>query len=143
MTAVVISDFDNTLVHSTIDFVGIRRDSIALWRGHHVTDQPAVYYQLLSIVQIMHYATIHDDNSDHALMPVAWRIVLDYERAGMQAATIEDGASEELEVLRGDGFRLAVLTNNARQATLEALHQFNLSNAFDLVLTRDEVAMKP
>ena len=35
------------------------------------------------------------------------------------------------------------MTNNARPATLAALDLFDLRSAFDLVLTRDEVPMKP
>jgi len=143
MNGIVIFDLDNTLIHSTIDFAGIRRDIIALWREHSITNQSDEYFQQLSIGQIIELATAHDEHSESALMPVAWRIVLEYERAGMQQATIEDGAAEELEVLRRDGFLLAVLTNNARLATMEALDKFGLRNTFDLVLTRDEVTMKP
>ena len=61
----------------------------------------------------------------------------------MLAATIEPGAGESLGALRAAGFRLAVLTNNAGPATLAALDTFALRDAFDLILTRDEVPMKP
>jgi phosphoglycolate phosphatase len=143
MNGIVIFDLDNTIVHSTIDFAAIRGDIIALWREHNITNLSDEEFQHLSIGQIIELAASHDEYSHNALMPIAWQIVLEYERAGMHEATIEDGAYEELTVLRRDGFRLAVLTNNARQATLEALDKFGLQNSFDLILTRDEVAMKP
>ena len=143
MNGIVIFDLDNTIVHSTIDFAAIRRDIIALWREHGITAQSDEAFQRLSIGQIIDLGAARDEYSASPLVPVAWQIVLDYERAGMQEATIEDGAYEELEVLRRDGFGLAVLTNNAGQATRDALDKFGLQNAFNLVLTRDEVAMKP
>jgi phosphoglycolate phosphatase len=139
----IIFDFDNTLVHSRIDFAGIRREIIELLRTHGVTDESDEGLMRLSIGQIIALGEAHDGRAGTGLGPEAWRIVLEYERAGMREASVEACAAESLAALRGDGFRLAVLTNNARLATLEALEQFGLRSAFELVLTRDEVAMKP
>lgn len=139
MSGLIVFDFDNTLVHSNIDFVGIRRELLALLRaaGHPeaVDDRLA----RLSIGQIIEAGRSHDP----AIHDEGWRIVVEYETAGMVAATVEPDAAETLAVLRGVGYKLAVMTNNARQATLAALEQFAMRPAFDLVLTRDEVAMKP
>jgi len=139
MNGLVIFDLDNTVVHSTIDFASLRRDLIALWREHNVADQSDAELERLSIGEIIALG----ECSASSLVPEAWRIVLDYERAGMQNSTIEDDAREELAALRRQGLRLAVLTNNARQATSDALDRFDLKAMFDLVLTRDDVAMKP
>ena len=135
----VVFDFDNTLVHSKIDFQGIRTELIALLRRSGRSDVDEEALRRLSIGQIIETGEAHDP----AYGPDAWQIVLEYERAGMLAATIEPGAGESLAALRSAGFRLAVLTNNAAPATRAALDKFALRAAFDLVLTRDEVPMKP
>lgn len=139
----VIFDLDNTVVHSRIDFAAIRRDLIALLRLHRAADESDDVLARRSIGQIITVAEAHDARAGTALRAEAWRVVLEYELAGMREATIEDGAAGALAALRDAGFALAVLTNNARPATLEALDTFGLRSAFDLVLTRDEVAMKP
>lgn len=139
----VVFDLDNTVVHSKIDFAGIRREIIDLLREHRITSEPDDALVRLSIGQIIALGDAHDVREGTGLGAQAWQIVLRYEQAGMHEATIEDGAGESLATLRANGFSLAVLTNNARPATLEALDKFGLRSAFDLVLTRDEVAMKP
>ena len=135
----VVFDFDNTLVHSRIDFQGIRGELIQLLRRFGQSNVDAEALRRLSIGQLIEAGEAHDP----AYGPDAWQIVLEYERTGMLAATIEPGAGESLGLLRAAGFRLAVLTNNAGAATLAALDKFALRDAFDLVLTRDEVPMKP
>ena len=135
----VVFDFDNTLVHSRIDFQAIRGELLALLRRFGKSDVDDEALRRLSIGQLIEAGEAHDP----AYGPDAWQIVLEYERAGMLAATIEPGARESLGALRSAGLRLAVLTNNAGPATLAALDKFALRDAFDLVLTRDEVPMKP
>lgn len=142
-SGLVVFDLDNTVVHSQIDFSGIRRDIIALLHANDVTDENAEALTRLSIGQIIAIGEAHDDRAGTNLGSTAWQIALEYERAGMLRATVEDGAATSLVALRDRGFRLAVLTNNARPATLAALDKFALTGLFDLILTRDEVPMKP
>ena len=139
MNGLIVFDFDNTLVHSRIDFVGIRRDLIALLREHGHPDAVDDRLARLSIGQIIDAGAEHDA----AIYDEGWRICLEYETAGMVAATVEADARSTLHQLRHDGYQLVVMTNNARAATLAALDLFDLRSAFDLVLTRDEVPMKP
>lgn len=143
MNGLIVFDFDNTLVHSRIDFVGIRRELLdMLTRSGHpdaTGDRPADRLTRLSIGEIIEVGAAHD----RAFHDEAWRIVLEYETAGMVAATVEPDATSTLYGLQELGFTLAVMTNNARPATMAALDLFDLASAFDLVLTRDEVPMKP
>lgn len=143
MSGLIVFDFDNTLVHSRIDFAGIRRDLLDVLRqsGHPDTADDGLASRLtrLSIGEIIEAGAAHDPSIDAE----GWRIVLEYETAGMIAATVEQDAAATLQSLRDLGFTLVVMTNNARPATLAALDLFDLRPAFDLVLTRDEVAMKP
>lgn len=139
MSGLIVFDFDNTLVHSQIDFAGIRRDLLTLLRdvGHPEAHDDRL--ARLSIGQIIEAGTSHDAS----IHEDSWRIVVEYETAGMVASTVEPDAVETLAALRGAGYKLAVMTNNARAATLAALDLFAMRSAFDVVLTRDEVAMKP
>jgi phosphoglycolate phosphatase len=144
VSGLIVFDFDNTLVHSKIDFAGIRRELLALLRaaGHPEAGGPELARESLarlSIGQIIEAGTSHDP----AIHAEGWRIVLEYETAGMVAATVEEDAAITLQQLKELGYQLAVMTNNARPATIAALDLFNLHDSFDLVLTRDEVPMKP
>ena len=142
-SGLVVFDLDNTIVHSKIDFPGVRRDIIGLLREHSVTAESDEQLMRLSIGQIIELGEAHDRWAGTQLGPAAWRIVLEHERVGLQQATVETCAAESLGGLRRGGFRLAVLTNNARPATLDALDKFGLRSLFDVILTRDEVEMKP
>ncbi len=139
VSGLIVFDFDNTLVHSRIDFAGIRRDLLVLLREAGHPEAADDRLTLLSIGQMIEAGTQHDPG----LHDEGWRIVLEYETAGMKASTVEADANETLAALRRAGYKLAVMTNNARPATLAALDLFAMRAAFDLVLTRDEVAMKP
>ena len=139
----VIFDLDNTVVHSAIDFAAIRRDLIALLRERGAAPGSDAALTRRSIGQIIELGEAHDRRAGTSLGAASWQIVLEYERVGMRRATVEDGAARSLRALREAGFRLAVLTNNARPATLEALDKFGLTSEFDLIISRDEAAMKP
>ena len=143
MSGLIVFDFDNTLVHSKMDFAGIRRELFELLRtsGHPDAHDDGLAERLtrLSIGEIIDAGAAHDP----AIYDEGWRICLEYETAGMVASTVEPDAVTTLYGLRDLGFHLAVMTNNARAASLAALELFDLRAAFDLVLTRDEVAMKP
>lgn len=139
MSGLIVFDFDNTVVHSRIDFAGIRRELIELLRRSGHPDAVDERLARLSIGQIIEAGAAHDPSTEAK----SWRIVLEYETAGMVAATVEPDAGSALHALRDAGHRLAVMTNNARPATIAALDLFDLRTAFDLVLTRDEVPMKP
>ncbi|MFN8523047.1 MAG: HAD-IA family hydrolase [Chloroflexota bacterium] len=140
---VAVFDLDNTVVHSRIDFTGIRHDLIGLLSGADALQEPAAEVSRRSIGGIIALAESWDGERGTSLGLEAWNIVLRYEISGMREATVEDGAGRVLAELRTAGLRLAVLTNNARPATLDALERFRLHACFDLVLTRDEVPMKP
>ena len=126
MSGLIVFDFDNTLVHSKIDFAGIRRELFELLRasGHPdaAGDELADRLTRLSIGEIIDVGAAHDP----AIHDEGWRMVLEYETAGMVAATVEPDARSTLHGLRDLGFQLAVMTNNARAATLAALELFDL-----------------
>jgi len=135
----VIFDLDNTLVHSQIDYAGMRYSVADLLRASGVTQDSDVQMRRYSVGELLAQAAAQDD----AIAEIAWGRVLDFERAGMVKASVEADAAQTLQVLLDDGFKLAVLTNNARPATMAALEKFELLSYFDLILTRNEVTLKP
>jgi phosphoglycolate phosphatase len=143
VSGLIVFDFDNTLVHSKIDFAGIRRELLEMLRqsGHPEATGDGLPERLarLSIGEIIDLGAAHDP----AIYDAAWQMVLEYETAGMVASTVEPDARSTLHALRDAGFTLAVMTNNARPATLAALDLFDMRAVFHLILTRDEVPMKP
>jgi len=120
----------------------MRRAVTGLLREHRVGEDDSSWQQL-SVGEMIARGALHDAKNNTQIEATAWRRVLEYEREGMSKATVESDAAQTLRVLRQSGFQLAVLTNNARPATLDALEKFALDSYFDLILTRDEVAMKP
>jgi phosphoglycolate phosphatase len=142
----IVFDLDNTVVHSRIDFAGIRRDLGALLLESRVVDEPIVTQgpKRKSIGQIIELAEAHDQLVGGQLADRMWEIVVDYELEGMRVATVEPDAGPTLAALRARGHALGILTNNARASALEALEKFDLLDHLDLVLGREDVpAMKP
>jgi phosphoglycolate phosphatase len=142
----IVFDLDNTLVHSQIDFAGIRRDLGALLLESGAVSEPIVTEgpKRRSIGQIIELGERYDAEHGTKLSPEMWALVEEYERAGMRLATIEPDAAPTLAELRRRGHPLGVLTNNARPAAFEALRKFGLLPYLDPVLGREDIpAMKP
>jgi phosphoglycolate phosphatase len=142
----IIFDLDNTLVHSRIDFRGIRRDLVALLLAADVLAEPLPTEgpRRRSIGQIIELGDEHDAQHGTRLGAEMWRIVEAYEREGMRLASIEPDSGPVLAELRRRGHALGVLTNNAHSAAMEALRKFELAPYVDPVLGREDVpAMKP
>lgn len=143
--ALLIFDLDNTLVHSRIDFQAIRREVIPLLHEAGASSEAFESLRQLSIPELILLAQAYDGQHNPTdLAERCWEVVLRHEREGMLAATIEDGVAAALTEIQGRGYRLAVLTNNARPACEAALGCFQLLSFFELVLSREDVAhLKP
>jgi phosphoglycolate phosphatase len=136
---IVVFDLDNTLVHSRIDFLGIRRAIIErLLEAGALAEPPAPRSR--SIPEWMELA----EAVDPSLAAELWQVVDRFEREGMLHGTIEEDARATLDALRAAGARLAVLTNNSLDSALAALERFDLRAPVELVLARSLVdALKP
>jgi phosphoglycolate phosphatase len=136
----VIFDFDNTLIDSHISFAELRGALIDLWASAAPLPQPRDALLRLPIRDIVNHALA----ASPALGGQIWAIVEAYEAAGLEGATAMPHARAVLEALAARGVRLAVLTNNARAATVRALHDLGLAALFALTITRDETSvLKP
>lgn len=68
-------------------------------------------------------------------------ILLATEREAAERADINAGASELVQTLKDRGLKLALVTNNHREAMHLILQRYNLT--FDLTLSRDDGTLKP
>ncbi len=137
---VAVLDLDNTLVHSRIDFLGIRQAVASrLLAAGALGEQPS-NLRVHSIPEWMDRAAAHDA----AVARELWQVVDAFERDGMLHGTVEADAAATLDRLRAAGFALAVLTNNSLDSAEAALARFDLRRRVDLVLARGVVpALKP
>ena len=139
-TPIVVFDLDNTLVHSRIDFLGIRRAIIARLVRAGALQAPPVDPRVRAIPEWLELAASHDPR----LAADLWRTVDTFEREGMLHGTVEPAAQRVLAALGAAGYRLAVLTNNSLASAEAALDRFGLRARMDLVLARGVVAaLKP
>ncbi len=137
---VVVFDLDNTLVHSRIDFMGIRQAVIRRLLEVGALAEPPPDPRARAIPEWLDLAAAHDPD----LAAELWTLVDQFERDGMVHGTVEADARATLDRLATDGFRLAVLTNNSLGSAEAALARFDLRAPLELVLARDVVpALKP
>jgi len=137
---IVVFDLDNTLVHSKIDFLGIRTTIIDRLLEVGALREAPVNPRERAIPEWLELAATFDAE----LAAELWRTVDRFEREGMVHGTVEADAHESLERLRAAGMRLAVLTNNSVGSAEAALERFQLGAAFQLILARERVgALKP
>lgn len=138
--AIVLFDLDNTLVHSRIDFLGIRHAIIARMLDAGALEAPPANPREHSIPEWLDMATAFDS----ALAAELWAVVDQFEQDGMVHGSVEADARSTLDALSERGHRLAVLTNNSLLSAEAALERFDLRAPLDLVLARGTVpALKP
>ncbi len=137
---VLIFDLDNTLIHSTIDFLGLRHRLIDLLMSAGAAPAPREVLIREAIPRLVALGEAVDPALGHAM----WEIVAEAEQLGLAHARADDQAAGVLRALRARGHRLAVLTNNARAGVLAKLDEFALTPFFDVIATRNDVeALKP
>src|SRR5579859_4791265 len=140
MQTIVLFDLDNTLVHSRIDFLGIRQAVIGRLLAVGALAEPPTDPRARAIPEWLDLAHDHDP----ALAAELWQVVDQFEREGMLHGSVEADARPTLDRLRAGGARLALLTNNSLGSAEAALARFDLRAPFELVLARDVVtALKP
>lgn len=136
----LIFDLDNTLLHSTIDFIGTRHRLIDLLEA--AGRAPAARETLIR-EPIPHLAAL-GEAGDPNLARMMWAVITAAEAAGIREAKPVEHGGEVLRTLHARGYRLAVLTNNARDAVLPKLEEFAFDAFFDCIATRTDVpALKP
>lgn len=136
----LIFDFDNTLVDSRIDFAAIRGALIDLLESSRPLPEPRGELMRVPIADLV---TRIGKCAPH-LIDRACAAIEAFEAAGLADAVPVPNAHDVLAGLAVRGFHLAILTNNARTATLRVLDELGLSGLISVTVTRDEVpALKP
>lgn len=140
----LVFDMDNTLIGSHIDFPAIRRALIALLRAAGAAAETDGALMRRAIAQLVALGAAHDAEHGTTLVPRMWDAIEAHETAGLRDALPLDNAGQILETLRARGFRVAVLTNNARGGALDALRAANLLQSTEVLVARDDVpSLKP
>ena len=93
MTPIVLFDLDNTLVHSRIDFLGIRQAIIGRLLDVGAVDAPPADPRVRAIPEWLDLAA----EFDPALAAELWQIVDQFERDGMVHGTVEADARATLD----------------------------------------------
>lgn len=139
----LVFDLDNTLVHSRIDFAAMRAEILEILRRAKVVLPPGAVEGDMAVGELVMLGREHAGRGS-ALERALWEAVLRYEAEGMREATVEEDALSTLAGLRERGHPLGLLTNNAREATLQVLERFGLTAYLDVVVARDDaVCLKP
>ncbi|HYM70903.1 MAG TPA: HAD-IA family hydrolase [bacterium] len=140
----LIFDMDNTLIGSRIDFAGIRRSLITLLRAAGATDDPDEALLRRAIPELVACGSAHDGEHGTVVAPEMWRIIEAHELAGLRNAAALDDAPAVLRTLAARGYRIAILTNNARAAAAEAIRAADLAHCAETLVGRGDVAtLKP
>lgn len=137
---IFVFDLDNTLVHSSIDFLGIRK-ALADWASKKGINEVHEFQKMAISRIISRIETKFGPNSSASTQ--VWRIVEGFEEKGMAKATISDDVIPALQKIRDLGIKSAIFTNNSLRSAQPALEKFRLG-PFDVIKARDNVsAMKP
>lgn len=136
----LIFDLDDTLIESRIDFTAVRHRLIDLLEQAGAAPAPRPDLMTRSLPELAAFGAGVSAEVGTAM----WAIIVAAEQEGLARAAVVEHAPDVLRALRGRGFRLALLTNRARENLTERLRELDLDDAFDVLATRDEVpALKP
>ncbi len=118
---VALFDMDGTIWDAPIDWLAVRRE-IGL-----PVDGRSIYMQLMDLTSQEQGRGI--------------QILERHEALGVENGTLVPGTEELLRCLKDAGVKCALITNNSRRSVESVLGRHSLS--FDLVLSRDDGALKP
>jgi phosphoglycolate phosphatase len=137
----IIFDMDNTLLQSRIDFAGMK-EAVFIILVKNKLCMPELEWKTYTTSQLIEMARQSSRLTEETEAEV-WRAVAEFEKQGMQGATLEPHVPEVLKYLCED-YHLVILTNNAQEAALEALQKTGIAHYFDHIVGREQMeALKP
>ncbi|MHA2295931.1 MAG: HAD family hydrolase [Candidatus Hodarchaeales archaeon] len=137
----LIFDFDDTVVHTGIDYTGLKKQIISRLNDNG-------YSALIDSVtppSIAKYleAIKEKEGVRSKLYRELMEEVEQFEIQGAENATMDPSYTDLFHEL-GKDFKLALLTNNSRKGVIKLMDRFGLSGYFHLIITRDDIPiMKP
>jgi phosphoglycolate phosphatase len=137
----IIFDLDNTLLHSRIDFPGMK-SSVAQWLIQQGALDKTRNIGLYTTSQMINQAIEKKLLSEEQEQEV-WQLIGKFEEEGMEGAILEEGVIPCLKQLKAKA-SLFVLTNNAEQAARKALQETGIAAYFVKIYGREQVpSLKP
>lgn len=136
----IIFDMDNTLLQSKIDFKAMKEEVFhyLVNNGLLAADFPVEEHTTSTLITLVRKQGISKE-MDKVMMD----ITVKHELSGMEGAGLERGVTELLRLLHGK-YKLVVVTNNAYEAALKALHETQIAPYFDMIIGRDQMTeLKP
>ncbi|OFX29491.1 MAG: hypothetical protein A2Z07_02655 [Armatimonadetes bacterium RBG_16_67_12] len=136
----LIFDFDNTLIDSRINFSELRTALIDALAAAAPLPAPPDDLRRLPLHALADLGAAVSSDLGRKM----WDAIEAYEAEGLKDAVAMPHAQVALAALSARGFRLALLTNNAGEATAVILDRLGLAPYLDATVTRDDVPrMKP
>ncbi|MDF2958806.1 MAG: haloacid dehalogenase [Paenibacillus sp.] len=136
----IIFDMDNTLLKSSIDFPAMKHAIFDFLVEKSILPETLAIGQHTTATIIEHARQLQ---LGAELEQQVWELAAQHELAGMKGAGLESGVRDFLASVHGK-FILAVVTNNALPAALQALQETNIAGYFDLIAGREQMsALKP
>jgi len=134
MKCLVVFDLDGTLVEFKYDYMGVRVDCAEVLRRYGVNVNLA-----MPIHSVISYASRRSGRQDieRELQEIVERYDM---KAAAEAGPADDNVRELLEMLRGAGIRIAVLTNSSRRSAEICLRRLSISELVDVLVTGSDVA---
>ena len=141
-TRCIIFDLDGTLVHSAVDFIKLKSETIRLLEelGFPTADlsEKMKTYQIMSKVQEKTGTGSHLPYEE-----ISRRVTQVWDSCELERVaetTIAAGAREVLEILSERGFSIGIVTRGCHAYAVRALEITGLMPFVDLILGRDDTA---
>lgn len=137
----LVFDLDGTLIYSTIDFLGMRRQTFERMREAGVPDN--VLDETKSIianldVSVRYLIESGSIGASRSLYSDMGRIMSEIEMLQVSQTHAVRGTSKAIDLLIGKGYSVAVLTRGSRRYTEAALAAAGLTDYFPNTVCRDD-----
>jgi HAD superfamily hydrolase (TIGR01549 family) len=143
----VLFDLDGTLVHSTVNFIKLKNQTI-----DHLTREglsPNLFSTEMKTYDILQLASVHLKKRGYLEQDVArvfnkiewiWNRI---ELESVNKTVCINGVKKTLRKLKECGLKIGVVTRGCRQYAKEALQNSSLLNLVDVIVGRDDAPPKP
>ncbi|MBS7623967.1 HAD-IA family hydrolase [Candidatus Bathyarchaeota archaeon] len=139
----IIFDLDDTLIHSRIDYVGVKRSLIRFLVDYGV--EPHLLNENMPNLEIFRVAgeSLRNKNLPEEFIRRVFegaKAILDsYELKALEGVRLMEGALETLDALKRMGLKIGIVTNSCREYTIRVIEMFSLNKYVDAFITRDDV----
>jgi HAD superfamily hydrolase (TIGR01549 family) len=138
----IVFDLDGTLIHSTIDFLKMKRHMITILEDNDIPKGMLTHRQTTVVILAKAEEIWRGHGKEEEkIAEIKETLEETMNRGELEAiSTIEEveGASDALRTLKEKGYKLAILTRSHHPYAVEALKKIRVHQYFDLILGRGE-----